>query len=369
MPPHQNLDLITFVAAVSPEILERYFAHFDWETKPQGWPVLNGAALQQFLDLPENAQFKGVVLEEFRRMNDVSAGATSYLIRAYHRAGLPIAQDRSTQELAMRLFLEDRHAFQYAWSRYLLFGGSLALSVYPLKASQLKIGKRALAGFEKDIQGWFHANAKGKCKVQCFEDEGEVVILVSRGKYMRTVAQWAGDEISFYTFRPASEDVLVYERRSGELAIKASLPKERTRYLHAFAKWICRDESLAETAVNARLFSLLPLQYGTFDYGGDGIITGVDLAKVRLILPNARGTEVTIKSPDVKADMADPSIGLSLGSGDLTYAKFRFTIAQEGEKPVTVTFEIQPPVRTDLGEKRYADIIEAYLREQEVRLA
>ena len=186
---------------------------------------------------------------------------------------------------------------------------------------------------------------------------------------MRTVARWEGDEISFYTFRPASEDALAYEHESRELTIRASLPKDRAEYLRVFAKWFGGDERLAEDASKARLFSLFPLQDGSFDDSGNGIITGVDLAKVRMILPNANGTEVTIKSPDVRADMADPTIGLSLGSGELTYAKFRFHITPPGEKPVVVAFEIEPPVRTDLGEKRYADIIEAYLREQKVRLA
>ena len=59
----------------------------------------------------------------------------------------------------------------------------------------------------------------------------------------------------------------------------------------------------------------------------------------------------------------------SLASGKLTYARFRFHLRPEGEGPKKVTFEIEPPGRTDLAQKKYADIIERYLEEQKVKLA
>ncbi len=119
---HQPLELLTFVKAVPPELLERYFAHFPWEQKPEGWAVINGDALMEFLDRLENEEFKGIVIEQFRRMNDICAGGAAILVRAYQRAGLPI-KVVTMEQLALELFLDASEDFEYAWSRYLLYGG------------------------------------------------------------------------------------------------------------------------------------------------------------------------------------------------------------------------------------------------------
>lgn len=34
MPPHRSLEIKTFVAPIPPDLLERYFRHFDWDTPP-----------------------------------------------------------------------------------------------------------------------------------------------------------------------------------------------------------------------------------------------------------------------------------------------------------------------------------------------
>jgi hypothetical protein len=101
MRPHRNLELLTFVKAVSPDVLQRYLKHFEWEEKPQGWLLEPGGAGRVPVEAGER-QFRGVVLEELGGMNDVCSGGMNFLVRAYRRAGSPLDQERTGQELAMR---------------------------------------------------------------------------------------------------------------------------------------------------------------------------------------------------------------------------------------------------------------------------
>ena len=368
MPTHRNLNLKTFLSAISPDLLERYLGHFTWESKPQGWAILNADALQEILDQQENAEFRGVVQEEFRRINDICARGMNLVVMAYKRFGLELLEDRSAQELSMRLFLDARDAFEYAWSRYLLFGGAPKLSVLALGAGRLEVSVDQVNRFEEDLRDWFAGDAKGECHVKRFDDAGETVILISRGSYMRTVACWKEDEIAFTTFRPASEDVLIYDHETSQLTMKAGLAKDRERYLSAFATHVAGDPDLAERAAKGHVFSLAPIQDESFDYGGDGVVASIDLLKVRLKFDGSEEPEIEIKSDDVRRTV-DRYLKGSLASGKLTYAKFRFHLRPTGGRPTRVTFEVEPPSRTDLAQKRYADIIERYLEEQQVKLA
>jgi hypothetical protein len=184
---------------------------------------------------------------------------------------------------------------------------------------------------------------------------------------MRTVTNWQGDDVTLTTFRPASEDVLLYDPSTSQLTIKAGLPKDREHYLRVFARCIAGDETLADQALERQVFSLAPLEEERFDFKGDGIITEIELTKVRIKLHGAEDAEIEIKSSDVLGTIARQLEGFSLASGKLTLARFRFHLESRGEKPIRVTFEVEPPARTDLP-KRYADIIERYLAREGVKL-
>lgn len=369
MPKHRGLTLRKFVHAIPGELFERYFAALQWENQPSGWAFLNHQAMEEFLDRPENAQVRGIILEDFRRVNDICEQGMNILVRACHKFGLHFDPDRPRQELAMRLFLDHRDAFDFAWTRYLLYASSSRLSLHKVPSNRVVIGEIELEAFRDEVRRWYADLAKGDvCNVRCFEDAEDTVILVSHGSYIRTIAYWEGDRIALNSFRPASEDILIYDSEDALLSIKASLDKDRHQYLRAFAKCIAHDESLVEETVRERMFSLMPLQVGTFDFGGDGSISRIELLKVRLKFHGPGDPVIEVKSNDILQTFSRDLEGLSLASGELTLARFRFHLHPEGEKPAKVTFEIEPPSRTDLAQKRYADIIERYLVEQGVKL-
>jgi hypothetical protein len=367
MPKHRGLTLSTFVRAIPWDLFDRYVKQLDVERKPTGWALLNADAMMAFLDEPENVQISGVILEDFRRINDICGDGMSLLVRAYDRFGIDLPQNRSAQEMSMRLFLEHRDAFEFAWTRYLFFSSPARLSHYRLQVDGLRIGDEQVARFKSEVEAWFAKLAKGDvCEVSRFEDAGDTIIRVCRGSYMRTVACWEGDRIHFRVFRPADEDVLVYDPKESLLSIKARLAKDRDEYLQAFASHIVDDPTLAEAAAQRHVFSLAPLQDGTFDFAGDGAITGIELVKVRLGLYAPGSPVVEVKSEDVLETLHHYVQGLTLSSGELRFARFRFDLQPEGERPVIVSFEVEPPARTDLAQKRYSEVIERYLVEQGV---
>lgn len=369
MPKHRGLTLKKFVHAIPWDLFQRYFAALEWENQPSHWVFLNHEAMEEFLKRPENAQTSAIILEDFRRINDICEQGMNLVVRAYQKFNLKFDLDRPRQELAMRLLLDHRDAFEFAWTRYLLYASSSRLSFHGVPSHRVVIGESELAAFREEIRRWFADLAKGDvCNVRRFEDARDTVILVSHGSYIRTIAYWESDRIALNSFRPASEDILVYNPETSLLSIKASLEKDRQQYLHAFAKCIARDESLLKDAMREQVFSLIPLQNGTFDFGGDPPITRIELLKVRLKLYSPGDPVIDVKSRDVLQTFARDLDGLSLKSGELTFAKFCFHIHPGGEKPVKVTFEVEPPSRTNLAQKLYADIIENYLVQQGVKL-
>lgn len=369
MPKHRGLTLKKFVSAIPWDLFQRYFASLEWDNQPSHWVFLNHEAMEEFLKRPENAQADALVLEDFRRINDICERGMNLVVRACQKFDLDFDPERTREEMAMRLFLDHRDAFEFAWSRYLLYSSSSRLSFHEIPSDRVQFGESELAAFREDIRRWFAHLAKGDvCHVRDFEDAGDTIILVSHGSYIRTIAYWEGDKIALNSFRPASEDILVYDPEASLLRIKASLEKDRQQYVRAFATCMAGDESMAEDATRKQVFSLTPLQNGTFDFGGDPPITHIELLKVQLKLYGPGDPVIEVKSRDVLQTFARDLDGLPLKSGELTFARFCFHIHPGGEKPVKITFEVEPPSRTNLAQKRYADIIENYLVQQGVKL-
>lgn len=101
---------------------------------------------------------------------------------------------------------------------------------------------------------------------------------------------------------------------------------------------------------------------------GNEAIARISLLEVKLAIRGSTNPAITIKSSSIIETLKNDLGGISLNSGDLVHAKFRFRIRAD-RKERNVIFEITPPNITDLTKKRYADIISDYLRQNGVKLA
>jgi hypothetical protein len=367
MPKHLSLDFLAFVKAVSPEVMESYFASLATDAPPRGWPAINGAALEEFLSRSENAELDGLIRQDFRRMNDLANRGFSFVRDAYERFGINFDPSRTPEELSMRLLLANKEAWDFAWSRYLLLALDSKVSIYSFPASELKFGQPQMDQFQERASKTFLSQAKGsECEVRSFELDSDRIIYVKRGFYVRPLTFWQDKEVQIKCYRPVLEDVVVFDSKSGELLVKASQERERTDYVRLFAHCFAGDMSLGETALRTRVFDLSPVAQNSFSYAGEGPIVRVDLVGVRIKLPFAKRASLQLFSPDIFETLGElPDVSLDMG--ELALARFRFSITDKSSVK-TVTFEVAPPARTDLPESGYTSMINAYLNKQGVRL-
>lgn len=113
MPRHRGFTLDRFTFGIPFELIERYFSQLQPESDAPPLTFPDEAAMKDWLNAPENAEASGVVLEEWHRINDICVHGGHHLIRAYDRSPVPLDDERPLEELAMRLFLEDRESFDY----------------------------------------------------------------------------------------------------------------------------------------------------------------------------------------------------------------------------------------------------------------
>jgi hypothetical protein len=268
----------------------------------------------------------------------------------------------------MRLFLNHPEAFEYAWARYCAFGSSTSISKHNIPCEALYLDGCHLEIFREEMKKYFVSFGKGEdCRVQVYDEGDQVIILVTRGSYYRPFAHWEAGEIKVDPLRPAYEDIVVYEKKSCQLCLQIRLPRDKEQYIKSFAGIIVGDISLADHPNRDMVYTLAPFQDGTFGWDGNDYITHIVPVEAKLKLNGSTEPVIIVKSKDIRQTLQDELKGVSLSAVNFTYIKLRFTLEVDG-KTETVTFTISPPSATDLANKRHADIIAAYLKENGVQL-
>ncbi len=368
MPKHRGMTLEIFVKAVDSTVMTEYFARRHPDARmPQHCTVMKQEHIDEFLSYPENAQAAGVLDEDFKRINDICKKGKNHVVRAYKHFSIP-RTDTSPETLAMNLYINHPEAFDYAFAWYCYYNTPSKLSHHRMPG-RISLAADRMDNFRKEIRDWFSELAKGKeCIVTPYKENGLTVILIKHGSYIRTVPYWEeADKVGFHSFRPASEDILLYKKSNRVLSIKATLSKGRVQYIKSFAKCLMGDESLATRPDRDSVFTLKPLQKGSFNWNGNKDIKRIILTKAKFQLPGATEPVVSISSDNVRKTLEEEDFGFGLDAGELTYARFRFFLEIDG-KTKKVTFEIIPPDSSNHSQKKYAEIIGAYLGEQGVQL-
>ncbi len=372
MTVHRSLTLAKFVSVISHDVLQRYFARLNLVNKPEGWETLNGEALEAFLGRPENADADSIIREDFRRINDVSETAMGVVFRAYEKYNIPYPADRTAEENAFRLFLDYPKAFAFTWSRYLLFQSGSRLSVHLIERREFTVEEHGLKEFEAGVRKWYEEQGKGShVQITPYEDQGEDILLIRRGNYMKALTHWndEGDDIDVSPLRIATEDVVVYERDTGLLKIKTPFPRDRLEYVRLFAACIVGEEGVAESAVNSEVFTLTPIQDGTFRFEGAGPVIRVELKSARIKLYGLTNPTIQIRASDVLAALKYDLGSLGLDAGVLLSVGMKFHILRPGTKKVVPrAFTITPPSHTNLPDRIDNDVILQFLRDQGIKL-
>lgn len=364
MPRHRSLKLEKFIDSVPDHLLKEYFkrtigdelklSSFDYES-------VNG-----YLDAIQDEELKRQILEEFTHINDICEKNMNILIKALQRDGIEYGEEEKREELAMRIYLYHRDAYDYAYDYYCLFNSTSKMCHHNIAAGDFTITPEKINRFKERISEFYLNLAKGReCIIRHYDEADQTVIVIIRGSYNRSLVVWENQDTKTLFFRPANEDILHFNKKASVLSIKAPYQRDKDNYIEAFTKSILEDESQAERLDRVATYTLKPLQDGTFNFAGNEFIDSI--IGVKLSMRGMTNPVLEITSSDVLKTLREDLEGLSLRSGDLVHAKFRFRLSGS-KRGRNVTFEITPPNVTDLTRKRHADIIGAYLKENGVKL-
>jgi len=324
--------------------------------------------MRHLLDTLDDELVREMVLEDFRRINDICEQKASTLTWASKLFQIQPSPNEALQGLAMRIFLDYPEAFEYAWTRYCIYTSSSKISRHNLPCQCLRIKPETLAAFEKELQSYFALSCAGEvCHVYHYDEDGHVILRVERGSYLRTVAHWEGRKVKVESFRPASEDVLIYERENGQLCIQTAYPTDMEQYIRSFTKIFIGNPSLADHPDRDKVYVLDPILTHKFNWTGNEFIKSVVPVEAKLKFKGATEVVMDIRSKDLRQTLEHDFIHANLFIVELFDLTFRFTIESRG-KEEKVTFEIAPPFTTDLAKKKHAEIISAYLRENGVQI-
>ena len=367
MPRHRGLTRAKFAKAIDPVLMQGYFSKRLPDAKLPPHVLMEGPEIEEFIADPQNVEAAGILKEDFRRINDICQKGKSHVVRAYKYYSIKRNDKMTPESLAMNLFLNHPEAFDYAFAWYCYYNTSAKLSYHKIPG-EINLTAHQQKEFLKEIKEWFSDLAKGKeCIVTHYKEKDVIVILIKHGSYIRTVPYWDGNKVDYHSFRPASEDLLLYNEKAQVLSIKASLQKDREQYIESFCRCLMGDESLAKREDRDTVYTLKPLQDDSFTWSGNKDIKRIILTKAKFQLPGGTEPVVEISSSNIRKSLEDDTLGLSLDRGTLVYARFRFFLDIDG-KTKKVSFTISPPTYSGHSQKNYAEIVAAYLEEQGVKL-
>ncbi len=366
MPRHRSLKLEKFIDAVPESLLKEYFKKTIGEELVL--ESITCKSVNRLLDsLPE--ELKNRILEDFTHINDICEKYMNILIKALHYYEIDFGEDEKREELAMRIFLYHNVAYEHAYDFYCLFNSTSKMSHHNISADNFAITDERIAKFREKISEFYRDLGKGQqCMIRHYDDSDQTVIVVVHGSYNRSLVIW-GDrgEIETVFFRPANEDILQFNKLTSVLSVKAPYQRDKDNYIEAFTESILEDESQAIRVDRDVTYTLKPLQEGTFSFAGNEMIDSITLLSVKLSIRGETDSTLEISSSNVLRTLEEDIPGISLKSGDLLHAKFRFKL-NVSKRGRNITFEITPPNVTDLTKKRYADIIGDYLKENGIKL-
>ena len=367
MAKHRSFKLEKFIKGVSNDLLKAYFVKYKVSVA-EGF-VFDKDNIHDFLDGITAEGLQSYLEEKMHCINDVADRARNYLELAVRDYSIEVQDDEPSETTAMRVFLHGDDAFSSAYDHYLFVVYSEKLSHHKFDHNNCNFGEDRVALLKNAIEQHFKDTGKSEhCDVRLRKQGNKHVVLIARGDFMKTHLIFDGGKVEIESFRPAKEDMLVFNPANCVLSVNTSgrSDADKKRYIEIFGNAILEMDQIDESVINNTLVVLEPIKDGTFDYSGNDDVESVHLTEARVKCRGAREYRVTVNSGDVKQSFSELSI--SMQNVEFISAKLQFRIKRSGKKPKRITVEIKPPENTKLPEKAEKGIIESYLRDNGVLL-
>ena len=366
MPKHRSFKLEKFIKSADDALLREYFRKWDVSV-PGGLVFDSGEGFDRFWDGIEDDR-RSEIDDQMHCINDIADRTRDYVQYAVEEFGITTVEDESSETTALRVFLHSTEAFDLAYDRYLYVIYSDKLKHTRFIRGTANFEDTVFGNLESDIKAYFLENGKSdQCRIRKYEDNDKFFTLVARGDFMKAFNTFQDGDIKVRTFRPAEEDILVFDKRNQILSIKVGGKgrgdKEKQRYLEMFSKRVMGIDTLDDSVFDNRIVSLDPIKNRTFSYNGNEHIESVKLVRAD---SKQRATRVTVSGGDVGSVFE--SYGLGRDTTEMVSVKLRFLVRREDRKSKAFTVEIRPPETTRIKERNEKMIIEDYLHENGVLL-
>jgi len=372
MPRHRSFKLDKFIRVTDGALLNQYFVKNEIPV-PEGTDLGNKDHFDKFwngLTEEDQAYFES----DLQRINDIADKTRDFLQVAVKQFNIAINNDAknpdSPETIAMRVFLHSEEAFDLAHDRYLCVIYAEKLSHHKFKTGSADFAEAKFDAFEKEIVDFLKDNSKGEhYDVRRYESDGKYYVLIARGDFVKTHFVFKNGKIDIDCYRPAKEDVLVFDRKNSVLSIKLGTrdADEEKKYLEVFGKQFMGVDVSDINAVISGLVDLDPIKNGTFKYDGNEHIEAVRLTEVKVRQGGKRGgTWVSIGSGDVRDVFS--RYKLQADFTNFIAVKLKFYVKRKDKKSKPIQIEIRPPLKTGIPEKEGKAVIEEYLHENGVLL-
>lgn len=201
-----------------------------------------------------------------------------------------------------RDILERKHAEQFLFKPKSFEYYQAKCDEPPLFALPTVATRRSL---ERELDHWFDEKKRGRgSRVFVYPEDDEVWFLVRHGEPFKREESLLGNDVSSVCYRPLKYDVVVYDRRLGELRIGARLVGERKLYRQKLGKYLFGDE---DCFPGTKKYTLDPLRELGADSLACGDVDGIEwiaLAEVDLLWGGAYREIEIRKADDVFAALA-----------------------------------------------------------------
>ena len=367
MAKHRSFKLEKFIKGVNNDLLKAYFTRHNVPVA-EGF-VFDKESIHDFLDGISDDGKRTYIEEEMQCINDIADRARKYLEKAVRDYGIQVRDDEPSETTAMRVFLRGEEAFSLAYDFYLFVVYSEKLSHHKFDRNNCNFADDRVALLKSAIEQHFKDTGKSEhCDVRWRKQGDKHIILVAHGDFMKTHLIFEKGKVEIDSYRPAKEDMLVFDSTNCVLSVNTSGhgDADKKKYIEIFGNAILGMDQIDESTFNNTLVVLDPIKNGSFNYSGNDDVESVHLTEVRVKCRGSRVIRVAIGCGDVPQALSD--LNLSLDNSEYVSAKLRFYIKRSGKKAKSITVEIKPPENTKLPEKAEKGIIESYLRDNGVLL-
>jgi hypothetical protein len=367
MAKHRSFKLEKFIEMVDDDLLKAYFVKKGL-TIPSDMNF-DAESVEGLLDSIKDEKKSSDIEEELHCINDIADRARGYLERAKNDYHIQVAEDETSETTAMKVFLHSDEAFSLAFDFYLYVIYSEKLSHHKFDKCECDFSKAKVDRFKSAVEQHFKDSGKSEnCNIRERVDGDKHIILIARGDFMKSHLVFEEGKVHIRSFRPAKEDMLVFDKKSSILSINTSgwNDIDKKTYIEIFGTTILGLDKIDEKTIKSTLVILDPIKDGSFNYKGKGDVESVHLTEVRVKYSGSKTIKVMINCGDVMQAFSE--LKLSPAAAEYISAKLRFYIRRSGKKSKSITVEVKPPENTKLPEKKERGIIEDYLHEQGVLL-